>query len=86
MTHHAAAGRKGSHASWARTVNRTARTEAARRNSPTSIDWHLARLGDEFAAATDAQRLDAAESARKAYMTDLALRSARARRRAKAVA
>lgn len=78
---HSLAGRKGAHASWARTVDRTARTSAARNASPTSIDWHLARLPEQFAGATDEQRQAAAEAARKAYMAELALRSARARQK-----
>lgn len=82
MSHHVIAGRKGAHASWARTVNRTARTEGARNASPTGITWHLDRLGDEFADATLDERYAAAESARRAYMTDLAMRSAAARRKA----
>jgi hypothetical protein len=79
---HVAAGRKGAHTSWANTVNRSARTETARAKSPTSIDWHLDRLSPAFDDATPEQRYDAAESARKAYMTGLAIRSAAARRRA----
>jgi hypothetical protein len=79
--HHAAAGRKGAHASWARTVDRQARLAPARNASPNSIEWHLARLGAEFDGASRIQREEAAESARRAYMADLAMRSAKARRR-----
>lgn len=84
MAHHAAAGRKGAHTSWARTVDRNARLAPARSASPNSIEWHLARLGPEFDNATEDQRHAAAESARRAYMADLAMRSARARKKAAA--
>lgn len=81
---HQLAGRKGAHVSWAHTVDREARTRAARAKSPTSVEWHLARLGPEFDNASAAQREQAAESARKAYMADLAVKSAAARRKARA--
>lgn len=66
--------RIGAHISWANTVNRTARTEAARR-----------ALSDGFekkvpAEITDpAARLAAAESLRKAFYARLSLKSAKAR-------
>lgn len=82
MSHHVAAGRKGGHTSWSRTIDRSARNRTAHNASPASIDYHLARLGPDFDDATPAQRLAAAESARKAHMADLGLRSARARRKA----
>lgn len=81
--HHVAAGRKGGHTSWARTVDRSARTETARSKSPNGVEWHLDRLGPEFANATPDQRWAAADSARRAYMSDLAIRSAAARRKAR---
>lgn len=75
-------GRLAAHTSWANTPDRTARTAAARANSPTSIEYHLARLDAErFAGATDEQRRSAAEAARKAYFQRLALKSAKSRRR-----
>ena len=74
--------RLGAHKSWANTPDRAKRTANGRSRGPSSIDWHLARLDPErFADATDAQRLAAAESAKKAYYAELALKSAAARRR-----
>lgn len=78
-THHSAAGRLGAHRSWANTVDRKSRTRAARRRSPGSIEYHLDRLPAKFDGATDDVRRAAAESAKKAYYADLALKSARAR-------
>lgn len=83
-THHSAAGRKGAHVSWSRTIDRASRLAPARNASPNSVDYHLARLGPSFDAASDEQRFAAAESARRAYMADLAIRSARARRKGSA--
>lgn len=75
-------GRYGGLKSWANTVDRTARTAPGRKAGPASIDYWLARLDRErFAEATDAQRLAAAEAARKAHFAELALRSAKARRK-----
>jgi len=77
-----AAGRYGAYKKWAGTADRTAATASARRNSPSNIDYWLARLDPErFAAATDAQKLAAAEAARSAHFALLAMRSAQARRR-----
>ena len=74
------AGRYGAHKGWAETVDRTARTAPGRRHGPGDIDWHLARLDRErFANATDAQKLQAAEFAKKAYYAELAIRSAKSR-------
>ncbi|MGD9995658.1 MAG: hypothetical protein AB7L17_04450 [Ilumatobacteraceae bacterium] len=81
MTDRSIAGRIGAHMSWARTVDRSARTANARRSGPGEVDWHLARLGPQFDDATAAQRLAAAESARKAYFAALALKSAKSRPR-----
>jgi hypothetical protein len=83
-TPHAHRGRIGGLESWARTVDRTARTAPARRNSPVGIEWHLARLGDQFDHATDEQRLAAAEASRRAYFARLAANSAAARARKQA--
>lgn len=75
-------GRYGALKSWANTVDRSARTRPARSNSPGSIEYHLARLDPElFAEATEAQKLAAAEAARKAYFAELAMRSVRSRNR-----
>ena len=80
-THPQIAGRYGGLKSWSNTADRTARTAPARSAAPSSVEWHLARLDTErFANATDAQKLAAAESARKAYFVGLALKSARERR------
>ena len=74
-------GRYGGLKSWANTPDRSARTRPARAKSPSSIEYHLERLGPQFADATDDQRLAAAEAAKKAYYSELALKSARARRK-----
>jgi hypothetical protein len=71
----------GAHESWARTADRTARTEPARAKAPSSTEYWLARLDPErFADATDRQKMDAAEAAKKAHFARLALKSAAARR------
>lgn len=81
-TRHRIAGRVGGLRSWANTADRTGRTLQARRSSPSSVEYHLDRLDPEkFAGATEAQRLAAAEAARKAYFAGLALKSAETRRR-----
>lgn len=74
--------RAAAHQSWANTPNRTARTAAARRSGPGSIDWHLARLPSALDGASDADRAAAAEAARSAYFLRLAAKSAKSRRRA----
>lgn len=75
-------GRYGALKSWANTPDRTARTRNGRAKSPGAIEWHLDRLDPErFADASDADRLKAAEAARKAYYAELAMKSARVRRR-----
>lgn len=74
-------GRIGALNSWANTPDRSARTRNGRAKSPASIEWHEARLDPErFADASDADRRKAAESARKAYYSELAMKSAAARR------
>lgn len=62
--------RLASHTSWAQTEDRSARTAKARGASPVSRAYWDARHPDDPAAA---------ESAHKAYMTRLALRSSQAR-------
>jgi len=82
MSQYADYGRIGALESWARTVDRAARTRPARNNGPNSINYHLARLDSHrFADATDAQKLAAADAAKRAYFQRLALKSATARRR-----
>ncbi len=74
-------GRYGAHRSWANTADRAARTRPARDKSPSSVEYHLARLDPErFAEATAEQRYAAAEAAKRAYFAGLALKSARVRR------
>jgi hypothetical protein len=77
--HRRLAGRKGALRSWANTVDRSSRTAPARANGPAELKWHIERLPATFDGATDAQRLAAAEAARRAYFADLAMRSVRAR-------
>lgn len=72
-------GRYGAIVSWSRTPDRSARTRPARRRSPSSIEWHIDRLGPEFDGATDQQRVAAAEQAKQAYYRELAARSAAVR-------
>lgn len=78
---HQLAGRYGALKSWGNTPDRAKRTRNARANSPGSVDYWLARLDPElFANASEQQKLDAAEAARKAYFAELAMKSAKARR------
>jgi hypothetical protein len=72
-------GRIGAHVSWARTADRTARTEPGRK----SFLARFEREVDPDGVLPDAERLRRAEHARKAYMLKLAMASA-ARRRAAA--
>jgi hypothetical protein len=65
------AGRIGAHESWARTPDRAARTAAARRAGPSSLDWHLARLGPALDGAPERDRIAAATAARAAYYARL---------------
>jgi hypothetical protein len=79
---HSTAAKFGAHKSWSNTPNRAARTSNGRSKAPSSVAWHLDRLDPEkFAHATEAQKLAAAESAKKAYYAELAMKSAAARRR-----
>lgn len=75
------ASRYGAHKSWANTVDRSARTQPARHRAPSSLEYHLERLPAKFDDATPAQRVAAAEAAKRAYFLELAAKSARARRR-----
>jgi hypothetical protein len=63
------------HSSWAKTTDRTARTEPARRAALSRFEREVDP--DEQLDATERQRR--AESARRAYFRYLAVRSARAR-------
>lgn len=80
-THRQTIGRYGGLKSWANTVDRSARTRPARRRSPGSVDYWLDKLGSEFDNATEAQRLAAADAAKRAYFAELSMKSAKARRR-----
>jgi hypothetical protein len=68
--------RLAAHTSWARTVDRTARTSAARRAFMDRFELEV----DPDGVLLPAERARRADSARKAYFTKLAYRSARARR------
>ena len=70
--------RLAAHESWARTGDRTARTAAG---TAAFLD-RFEREVDPDGTLDPADRARRAESARKAYFTRLALRSAQARRRA----
>jgi len=51
-TQRQAIGRYGAHKSWGQTVDRSVRTSRARAASPSSVEYHLARLDpDRFADA-----------------------------------
>ena len=78
---HVLNSRLGAYRSWANTPNRSARTRPARAKSPGSVEYWLDRLGPEFADASGKQRHDAATAAKKAYFAELAIKSAKARRR-----
>lgn len=70
-------GQKGAHISWANTVDRTARTAPARRAMMDKFEKQV----DPHNELTQAERALRAASARKAHFANLALLSARARRR-----
>jgi len=70
-------GRIGGLESWARTTDRTKRTQRARENSPACVEYHIARVPAEV---TDhAERVKAGEAAHRAHMLRLARASAKAR-------
>lgn len=76
----AAQARLAAHESWARTADRTARTQAARAGLGARFEREAReRLGP---AATDRQVADAAESARKAHYARMSAAGVAARRRA----
>jgi hypothetical protein len=70
--------RLASYKSWANTTDRSARTAAAREASHHTRFIEQART--QHPQASDAQIADIAAALRKAHYTDLALRSAQARR------
>jgi hypothetical protein len=74
-----ARGKLASHTSWANTEDRTARTEPGRQ----ALERKFEEQVDPENRLTPAERAKRVESARKAYFTGLALRSAVARRKAR---
>ena len=68
-------GAIGAHESWARTPDRTARTDPARR----AFNERFEREVDPDHKLSDAERAIRAEHAKKAYFLRLALKSAAAR-------
>lgn len=80
MSDRSAIARQAAHASWANTVDRSARTAKARNASPSGMQFWLDRLPSTFDDATDQQRLDAAESAKRAHFAGLARLAAQSRR------
>lgn len=72
-------GLAGAHASWARTADRSARTEPARKAALERFEREV----DPDGALDPADRAIRAEHARKAYFAKLALKSAVSRRKAR---
>lgn len=70
--------RLAAHKSWSTTTDRSARTEAARRASHHTR--FLTKAREMHPSATEAQIAAVADSLRKAHYTELALKSAQARR------
>ncbi|MEU0808733.1 hypothetical protein [Streptomyces sp. NPDC005970] len=70
--------RYASHISWANTKDRSARTEAARKASHHTR--FITKARELHPDATETQIAEIAESLRKAHYTELAFRSAQARR------
>jgi hypothetical protein len=73
----------GGHTGWARTVDRAARSAHAQKASPSSLEYHLARV-DPDGVMTPENRAACAKSAQRAYMKTLALKSSIARRQKRA--
>lgn len=69
-------GRVGAHVSWARTVDRAARTEPGRKGFMARFEREV----DPDGVLSEAERVRRAEHALKAYMQRLALTSAQRRR------
>lgn len=65
--------------SWARTPNRTERTEAARRAGPTRIEYHIEKIRAE-GKVREKDIHAAAENALRAHMTKVSLAGVEARR------
>lgn len=75
-----AAARLAAHASWAATTDRRARTRAATQASPVSLDYWIARLGEEREYASEADLHAAAKNALSAEMSRRALAGVKARK------
>ncbi|MFD1940569.1 hypothetical protein ACFSKW_54860 [Nonomuraea mangrovi] len=65
--------------SWARTPNRSERTEAARKASPKSLDYWIAKTRDEGIVRPE-DILAAAQNAYRAHMREMSLKAAATRR------
>lgn len=65
--------------SWAKTIDRSARTANARAASPVDLEWHAKRLDPP--PRSEEERLQRAESARKAYFARLSWMAATAARK-----
>ena len=77
MSHHAAAGRIGAHVSWAKTEDRSKRTENGRK---AFMERFYDEVDPDRVLPAD-EREQRAQHARKAYFARLAMKSAAARRR-----
>lgn len=75
------AARAASLKGWSECVDRRERTRKATQNSPVCIDYHLNRLGPEFDGASEFQRRQAAETARRAFIASNIAKSAATRKR-----
>ena len=75
--------RLAAHTRWAATppAERSAVTAKARRAGPGSLEWHMAQV-DPDGVLSEADRSTLAANHRSAYFTRLALKSAKARRKA----
>ena len=65
--------------SWARTPNRSERTEAARKASPNSLNYWIEKIRAE-GIVRDQDVFAAAQNAHRAYMREKSLKAAAARR------
>ncbi|MFC3985497.1 hypothetical protein [Streptosporangium jomthongense] len=84
MNVHQTNGRIGALESWARTIDRTARTKPAHSKSPASLDYWRATV-DPKGEMSIPDREKAADNAHRAHMLRLAKASADARRIRKAL-
>lgn len=77
------AARIAANVQWATTPNWSERTEAARRASPMSLDFHIAKIRAE-GKHREQDVVPAAEAAYRAHMTRMSLRAVAARQARKA--